>query len=237
MNKGQENRSTMHGSVDTLLIANKSKTDEVPALAGQITTFEDDVIGLKDELLANKSATSGSSETKWTAEDDLVAALLKLTKPMKTIAKNRKDPALAEIVNVTDTGLRHSRENDLVVTAKSIYAAAMKLTPEEMAAYEITAAELSALAAKIDAYGKSIGGRESSVEVRKGTRHSIIGMYKKVESDLEDIDNSMERLKDKYPEFYNEYTSARIIKATGGGGHKKPPTPPDTTKPPAPTKS
>ena len=55
-------------------------------------------------------------------------------------------------------------------------------------------------------------------------------MYRKVEGDLEDIDNSMERLKDKYPEFYNEYMSARIIKETGGGGHKKPPSPPTDPK-------
>ena len=234
MNKGQENRSTMHSSVDTLLGANKSKTDEVPALAGQITTFENDVAGLKEELLANKNATSGSSETKWTAEDDLIAAILKLAKPMKTIAKQRKDPKLADIVNVNDSGLRHSRENDLVVTAKAIYNATLTLTPDELSAYNIPADEIPCLATKIDAYSKSIGGRESSVEVRKGTRQSVIAGYRKVESDLEDIDNSMERLKDKYPEFYNEYTAARIIKATGGG--HKPKNPPNQ-KPSAPTKS
>ena len=230
MNKSQEERSTMHNSVDALLGANKSKTDEVPALAGQIATFQADVDDLADEHLANKNATSGTTQSKWTAEDDLITSLLKVVKPMKTIAKVRKDPALADIVNVSDTSLRHSRENELVVTAKSIYAEAIKLAPEEMAAYGITAAELTALAAKIDAYDKSIGGRESSVEVRKGTRHSIIGKYNQVESDLEDIDNSMERLKEKYPEFYNEYVSARIIKATGGGHKAK--NAPTQTKPP-----
>ena len=228
MNKGQENRSTMHSTVDTLLIANKTKTDEIPALAGQITVFENDDAGLKDELLANKNATSGTSDAKWNAEDDLVVALLAVAKPMKTIAKQKNNTALAAIVNVSDSGLRHLRENDLVLTAKAIYAEAMKLAPEDMAAYNITPDELAGLGAKIDAYSKSIGGRDSSVEVRKGTRQSVIGMYKKVESDLEDIDNSMERLKDKYPEFYNEYVAARIIKATGGR-HKKPPT---QTKPP-----
>jgi len=56
MNKGQENRSTMHSTVDTLPGENKSKKDEVPALAGQITILENDVAELKDELLANKNA-------------------------------------------------------------------------------------------------------------------------------------------------------------------------------------
>lgn len=229
MNKGQENRSTMHSTIDTLLAANKSKTDEIPALGGLITTFENDVAELNKELLANKNATSGTSETKWNAEDDLVVALLKLAKPMKTIAKQKNNTALADVANVTDSGLRHSRDTDLVVTAKAIYAEALKLTPEDTAAYNIPADEVPCLATKIDAYSKSIGGRESSVEVRKGTRQSVISMYKKIESDLEDIDNSMERLKDKYPEFYNEYNEARIIKATGTR-HKKPPTPPDQIK-------
>jgi hypothetical protein len=236
MNKGQENRSTMHSSVDTLLIANKSKTDEIPALGGQIAAFENDVAGLKEELILNKNATSGTSETKWSAEDDLVAALLAIARPMRTIAKQKNNPALAAIVNVNDSGLRHSRDTELVLTAKAIYAEAMKLSPEDMATYNITPDEIAGLAAKIEAYNKSIGGRESSVEVRKGTRQSVVGMYRKVESDLEDIDNSMERLKDKYPEFYNEYNTARVIKATGTR-HKsknplagKPPTPPDQTK-------
>jgi len=90
---------------------------------------------------------------------------------MKTIAKVNNNPKLAGIVNVTDSGLRHLRDTELVVTAKAIYAEAMTLTPEDMAAYKITADELTALAAMIDAYSKSIGAGARAAS-RSGKEHA-----------------------------------------------------------------
>ncbi len=214
MNKGQEDRATMHKAVDTLLDENAEKTAEIPAFEITKTKFKADVSELNGELLYFDNAIAGKTKSKWNAEDDLIYTLLPIASALKVVAKQKKDPELAEKVNISETSLRRMRDTELVTKGKSIHAEAIKLETE-LAPFGKTAESLFDLAAKVDAYDKSIGGRESSVAQRKGARKAVSDLFAKVDDDLEDLDNLMELLRAKYPDFYNEYNAARTIKDTG----------------------
>ncbi|MCL5268385.1 MAG: hypothetical protein M1469_09820 [Bacteroidetes bacterium] len=228
MNKGQENRATMYTSVDTLLEMNIEKTGEIPAFEQSITAFRGHSTDLKNKSLEFGKATAGKSETKWNAEDDLIGSLLPVASGLKVLAKRKSNPELAEIVDVTETSLRRMRDTELVTRARTIHTEAGKLTAD-LVQFGATSEKLADLGVKIDAYEKSIGGRESSVAQRMGARQAMIDLFGKVDDDLEEIDNLMELLRAKYPDFYNEYQAARTVKDTGVR-HRKSELPANTTQ-------
>ncbi|MCL5266792.1 MAG: hypothetical protein M1469_01655 [Bacteroidetes bacterium] len=228
MNKGQEDRATMHKAVDTLLDANADKTAEIPAFEITKTNFKADVAELNGELLVYGNVAAGKTQVKWDAEDSLIFALLPIASALKVVAKREKDPELAEKASVTETSLRRLRDTELVTRGKLIHAEALKIVTE-LATFNITPEVLTGLSAKIEAYDKSIGGRESGVAQRKGARKAVSDLFAKVDDDLEDLDNLMELLREKHPGFYNEYQSARTIKDTGT--RHRPPEPPPANQP------
>ena len=228
MNKAQENKLTMHESVDSLLNNNAEKTAEIPAFDVSITSFRADLAELKKKSLVYENATAGKSESKWSAEDDLIESLLPVASALNVIAMRNKNPELREIANVTETFLRRLRDTELVSKSKAVLAAGNE-NAAELVKFGITAERITDLGAKIDAYEKSIGGRESSVAERMGARQGVIELFAKVDDDLEELDNLMELVRTKYPDFYNEYQAARTVKETGVRHRKAEPAPPNTT--------
>ena len=85
---------------------------------------------------------------------------------------------------------------------------------------------LGALLRAMGAFEKALGARESSVAERVSAGTTLAKLFDDADELLrDDLDHLMEQVRGEFPQFYNEYLSARVIKDIGVR-HGQPAAPP-----------
>lgn len=214
MDKNHENKQTMNLSVLSLFDEKASKIADFTALKARVEDFRKTVQAVKDKSLDVEQATAGKTRDKWDAEEALFEVLLPAKGALASLARKTGDNAMLEKASISEWGLRRMRDTDLVTASTELQELAEKHA-SELADYQVTASEIADLKSKIEAYHSSIGGRESSVANRVGSRLTLKALFNETNAILEDIDDMMERFRTKDAEFYDQYFSARQVKQTG----------------------
>lgn len=232
LNKHQENKLSTYEGVLNILKDNEDKTSTVTGFSESVTELDSVVSKIKLKAAEKADATSGKTAAKYLAEDGLISALLPVSASLVILGRREKDMTLKEKATVTESGLRRMRDTELSTKANSIYElAASRAT--DLQARGVTAEKLTALKAKIETYDQTLSARESSVSERMGASQSLVDLFKEADSLLdEEVDGLMEHVRDDYPQFYNEYFAARMIKDAGTRHRptEAAPTPPSAQK-------
>jgi hypothetical protein len=144
---------------------------------------------------------------------------------------------LAAQVQMTKSSLDQMPDSDLEDTAERVGAAA-SANMADLAAYGVTAAEVTALdTARTTFAGMKTSPRQAAV-VRKAQTESIPQLIRNVRSIFRnEIDKMMTPYKKTNTDFYNGYFAARVIinrKGTFPGPAPVEPPPPGPTPPPSP---
>jgi hypothetical protein len=230
MNKRQENTKTSYEAIEEVLDENAGVTAAVPALSGAVALFKGDFAGMEDAERAVNGAMAGKTSTKHDAEDVLITAEYPIVCALRSLARKNGDKELLAIVNVSESFLAKMRDTELVTLSRSILLKA-NANAAALAAYNVTAAMLTDLQAKIDAYEKSIGAQGGGMADRSSGHTALKNIFGKLNDDLAEIDDLIELVKKDHPEFYDAYFAARPVKALGTRHKSKTPS---TGKAPAP---
>ncbi len=214
MTKSEENQLTMIESTTSLLDANVDKLTS-PALRNAVTNLDAKLLKVKEKLRETMIATAGKTATKASAEDNLVSELMVVSKALLAYGYIAEDMEIIEKSELTESRLRHMRDTELVAKARTVEELAEE-NLAQLADFGITAETLASLTAKVDAFEKALGDRESSVARRKGSRSSFYDYLDQAKNVLQNvIDNLMEPFKKSDPQFYNAYMEARVVKDIG----------------------
>ncbi|MFA5834357.1 MAG: hypothetical protein WDA22_12850 [Bacteroidota bacterium] len=215
MNKRNENRLTMYEGLLTLFQANGAKVQTVGGFPDAVAEFSLIISSLKVKSAEVDSVAVGKTNSKYSAEEVLVEAVLPMMAALYLYGRKQKNEELLAFTNISETKLRSKRDTELAKYGNAI-ADFAATHAKGLASFKITSAMITDLKTKSEAYNTAIGVRESSVVDRKGARETMNELFEKADELLnEEFDRFMELLRTKESEFYNKYFTARVIKDTG----------------------
>ena len=229
-NKKRENEKNALNSVENEMNENIEIVSGLPALDEAYKKFEDDYAGYKVDEEAYYLAMDGKSVTKNNTEVALIKVLHPLSRAMRQYAKKNGRTDIFQLVDVEEYELGKMRDTVLLDHANTVW---KKATPilTELAPYNVTPEELADVKAKIDAYDQALKALGGAMANKSSEYDALEAALAVVHEDLRDMDDLMERVKDKNPKFYDAYNSARHVKALGVRHNKTAQPPKEQAKP------
>ncbi len=215
MAKHLENKLTMYNAVQTLLDANAPKVSVIPAYASTVARFKTCVAAIQGRMVQINLATKGKTMTKWAAEDDLIASVLRISAAVFANASATRNIEVKAQSDVRGTHLRRLRDMDLVGKASAIHSVATEWI-SDLEPYGVSLDDLNGLKLKIETYERTVGERDSGVNERVALRKTMLELFDEADRLLEEeIDRIMEVVKSKELQFFDAYRSARLIHEMG----------------------
>ncbi len=207
--------------------------DRYPAITAQIPGFVTALgdAGVKVQTIQAQAQIQAGKITGLTMnKKELKTALCKkafeIASAVSSYAATTKDSVLAEKVSFTLTELKETRDTEIIGVCQNIRDAATA-NLAKLADYAVTAADLTDLAKKIDAYKQALS---APADARVSRSTATTNITTGIADLLHILANRMDPLLPKFEsismDFVNAYKSARIIIATGGGGPAAPVPPP-----------
>lgn len=130
---------------------------------------------------------------------------------MLSYASTSKERALADRMSYSRWEITRGRASSIIARCQGIHTTAAGLVTS-LADYLVTSADLKSLEKKITAF------EEAYIKPRQGTvsgaaaRKELPGLFNQATGVLEErIDGMVFKFKDKSPEFYHEFTAARVM--------------------------
>jgi len=229
MDKYRENKQTRNLAVLSVFDENAEKIADFPALKTSVDDFRTVVSAVASQAQDAGSATAGKTKDKEDAEEAMFRVLMPVMGGLSAWARKNGDNAAYSASTVSESKLRRKRDTEQITDAGGL----LKIAQDRVGKlkdYKITPDVLADLGQKIDAFAATIGTRESGVANRTALHTSIKALFADADDILEDISGMMESFKASEPKFYDEYFSAKQVKATGIR-HKPPKNPPAQSQP------
>jgi hypothetical protein len=161
----------------------------------------------------------------------MATATVEVALATNAYAKKVKNNDLAAKTNVSVSTYMEGRDTLAATNALNIHAAATA-NLANLAPYGVTAAKLTALKAKIDAYSASLSKPRDAVASGSTATKQMSDEFNAADAALNDqMDALVPQFAASNAKFVEDYNNARIIVDSGGGKAKanvkpKPPTPP-----------
>jgi hypothetical protein len=218
----EENRYSMYRSVKSLLKENESAFSNIAALAKASYAFEKTFIRIGEIDAGYLSISGGRRAGKERAREEAVDAALKTAGLLFVLGRKNKDENLKVLSGTNKTKLLRMRENDIIITMKSIKDQAKSHIGELKELHGGAEEELADISSKLEVYEKRLGERESAEADTHALRVSLTHAFEEADGILkEELDNLMLLLKEKNGDLYNRYKSARVIHDLGLKKRKK----------------
>jgi len=159
----------------------------------------------------------------------MAAAAVETAGAVSACARKVKNNDLAAKVNVSASDMIGGRDTIAADTARNVHTAATA-NLASLASYGVTAAKLTALKAKIDAYAASIAKPRDAGGSTKTATEQMDAEFDAADAVLKDqMDSLVPQFKSANAAFVTDYQNARIIVDAAAGRTSKPtpPTPPN----------
>jgi hypothetical protein len=185
-------------------------SEGVDALAESLT--------LIDEQSQLAQGASGATSVKEAARQALSLAITEVTGALRAYAAKAADPEVAAQAGYSPSEVTSGKANEVVARCRSIHATAIGIESAELAKYGITAAKLTALKKKIDAYDSvKTAPRQSQVE-RNSALQLLPQLVRSAVAIVRDqLDGLVLQFRAANPNFFEEYFAARVVVDTRGG--------------------
>lgn len=223
----QENKLTMYLAVIAVCDRFTALWQTLQAFADGHTEFSAHVQTIQTLSQSQSQPTTGLAQDKGQLRKTMADAAVETAGAVSAYAKKAKNNDLAAKVNVSASDMIGGRDTIAADTARNVHTAATA-NLASLASYGVTAAKLTALKAKIDAYAASIAKPRDARASTKTATEQMDGEFDAADAVLKDqMDNLVPQFKSANAAFVTDYQNARIIVDTGAAKAKtKTPTPP-----------
>jgi len=227
MKRIEENKLAMFKAVQAVLTKNQTAVATLPALVVSATDFATFITTIMETERALNTVTVGKAATKEEMKKVLMAELMELKGALASFARKTKNIELSLLVKFTKSTLKGLSETELENKSKTLLEIVEANKPE-LIAYGVDEAEINNLNETVAEYKNAASETKTSFSEKSGARVSLTELFDDADVLLkEELDNLMLRMQGKYPDFYNAYKSARVIKDLGGShGEDEEETPP-----------
>lgn len=211
----QSNKLVMYESVISYLKQNTGVVSLIAKFTQVFAEFENEVANIKQKEIERQSVTAGKTESKYSAEDELIDIAVKVAAGLFSYSRRASKADVKELADVNHSKLDKLKDSDLVSRCRQIYDAA-KLVETELIEYGIKAEDINELKSAADIFEESLGGRDASVAQRISALATLKELFIRADDILEnDLDKFADQFKKNNPEFYKGYYAARSIKDIG----------------------
>ncbi len=222
MTAKQENKLTMYLAVKTVCDRNTTTWQTLPAFADAYTEFGTNVANIQ-ALVQNQSVDStGLTADKDQLRKTMATAAVTIALAVNAYARKTKNHDLAAKTNVSVSTYLEGRDTLAAPNALNIHASATAVLAN-LGPYGVTAAKLTDLKAKIDAYAASISKPRDAVSSGSTATRQLSAAFKAADAVLnEQMDALLPQFAESNPQFTQDYQNARIIVDTGARKAKAP---------------
>ena len=164
-----------------------------------------------DEQVEVAQGNPGAKQLKDLARQNLCTSVCEVIGAVRSYAAKNADPELTAKVGYSPSDVTAGKSSDVVARCKAIHAAATEVV-DDLGKFGITAAKLTLLKKRIDAYdGAKVAPRQNRVK-KSAAVALLLGLVRDSVSILRDqLDGLMIQFKDASPNFYEEYFAARVV--------------------------
>ena len=227
MNDVQENKLNMYRTVSAVLTNHAGEAAGVPAMVAARTALDASISLISDLAQAQNTATGGITLDKANLQQQMVETALRVAGAVKALATEQNDMTVKAQADITRTTFTRARDDMRDDIAQGIHDLAQSKVAQ-LADYGVTAATLTGLQTRIDAYVLSIA-KPQTAKAERNTATTLLGQeFRRTDSILKDrLDGLVEQFKDSGTTFYSDYENARKTVNTGSRSESAtPPTPP-----------
>jgi hypothetical protein len=211
MTQAQDDITTMFETALGALDQNKSVWEGRAAFLDAVTRAKDGTATIRNTIGKQQTPTTGLTEDKEASRADLEDRLIGLAAQLSAYAAKSGDHHLGAQVEMTRSSLDRLSESDLLQTAKRVADTGTD-NFAALADYGVTKAELQALNDARTKFQDIKGSPRDAVVGRKVATMSLPAAIVSVRSIFRnEIDKMIIPFRATDPDFYNAYSTARII--------------------------
>ena len=229
MTSKQENKLSMFLAVKAVCDRNNTTWQTLQAFVDGYADFGVRVTNIQNLAQSQAVDSTGLSADKEQLRRTMANATAEVALATNAYAKKVKNNDLIAKTNVSVSTFMDGRDTLAATNALNIHAAATE-NLANLAPYGVTAAKLTALKAKIDAYSASISKPRDAVASGSTATAQMAAEFDAADAALNDqLDALVPQFTTANAKFVEDYNNARIIVDSGGGKAKAktpPPTPP-----------
>jgi len=227
----EENKLSMYLAIKAVCDRNTSTWQTLQAFADAYADFGARVTNIQNLAQSQAVDSTGLAADKDQLRKAMATAAAEVAGATNAYAKKVKNNDLAAKTNVSVSTFMEGRDTLAATNALNILAIA-NTNLANLAPYGVTAAKLTALKAKTDAYSASISKPRNAVASGSTATTQMGNEFHAADAALKDeMDALVPQFASANATFVTDYKNARIIVDSGGGKAKAKPTPP---KPPTP---
>ena len=229
MTSKQENKSSMYLAVKAVCDRNNSTWQTLQAFADGYADFGARVTNIQNLAQSQAVDSTGLAADKDQLRKAMAVDTVEVAGATNAYAKKVKNNDLAAKTNVSVSTFMEGRDTIAADNARNVHAAATA-NLANLGPFGVTAAKLTALKAKIDAYAASITKPRDAVASGSTATKQMSDEFDAADAALNDqMDSLVPQFASANATFVTDYNNARIIVDSGGGKAKaKTPTPPPT---------
>jgi hypothetical protein len=230
MNDRQENRLNMYRAVVHVLDANAAEFAGVAAFVTQAGNLHSSVDLIGQLAQIQTADTTGVALDKAMLQQQMIEMTFRVAGALKAFASDNNNATLRQQADINKSTFSKARDDLRDDIAQNIHDLG-NTNVAALANYGVTAATLSGLQTRIDAYRAAIASPRTA-RTQKGTATSMLSdEFKRADMILDDrIDGLIEQFKTSGTTFYSDYQNARKVVDTGDHSST-----PDNPTPPPPT--
>ena len=206
----------MFFTIQEVMQNNNAVWGATPAMVTANTEFDGNIGALRVAVARQVTDIKGHAKDKALALDSMIEQTLRVAGVVMAYAEATNNQALAEAMNLVPSELRRYRDSVVAERCQGVHTEATT-NLAAIATYGIVAADLTSLLTAIDAYVALIPRPRTMITVRKGATNEI-GLL--VRDTMRLLDRRMDMLMRgfmiSHPDFFRQYTDARIIVDQGG---------------------
>jgi hypothetical protein len=224
MNKREETKYSMFRAIDEVFKKNEKMTAVIPALNESIAEFRKYFYNLSELNEQYLSVAKGANSEKHNAQEIMIEEIVKIKGILYVLSRKIKDENLKAVADQSITDLRKMRTNDMLSRAKILLQKTNEFIDKLKVMYPGIDEDIKKFAEVIDNYEKALGSKENKNQEGHLARKNLELAFSEIDEIVnEDIDNLMEIVKGKDPDFYNQYQDARTIRDLGSRKKKDEP--------------
>lgn len=218
----------MYLAVKAVCDRNNSTWQTLQAFTDAYAEFGAHVTNIQTLSQSQSQQTTGLAADKQQLREAMADAAVEIASAVLAYAKKAKNNDLAAKVNFSRSDFLTGRDTLAGDNARNVHVAATA-NLANLASYGVTAAKLTALKTKTDAYVANVSKPRDARAAGKTATEQMDGEFNSADAVLNDqMDNLVPQFKSANAAFVTDYQNARIIVDLAGGGAKA------KTKTPAP---
>jgi hypothetical protein len=219
MNARQINKVTMSKAVQ-LILTSFGNDLQTPAYARTISVFNNTLSSIEGLMQTQSKKTTGAAIEKDEAQDAAIEAAMSIIGPTRSYALAVSDNSLDEILSYSASGLKGTRDEVLLSILKMIRDVVQSQLPN-LEDYGVMAENVNALTSAIAYYSPLVSAPRAAISVKSAVTEALEIAVAELEMILKRLDGLAEGKRNTRPDFFNSYTSARVVVDAGGSYRKQ----------------